>query len=113
MESKSNKKRDFYEILGLQKSATQQEIKAAYRRLALKWHPDKNNNSKESNEFFKILSEAYSVLFDPQRRKHYDRFGTAKEEDEDSFFFDDLYSQCFFNMSEDEFQRLIESDSEL
>jgi len=69
-------KRDYYEILGVQKSASADEIKSAYRRLALKHHPDRNpSNHKEAEEKFKEISEAYAVLSDPQKRAQYDQFG--------------------------------------
>lgn len=69
-------KRDYYEILGLSKSATAQEIKQAYRKLALKWHPDRNP-SKEAEEKFKEINQAYEVLSDPKKREAYDQFGHA------------------------------------
>lgn len=66
----------YYVVLGIQKTATEQEIKRSYRELALKWHPDKNpDNVKESEEKFKEIGEAYSVLSDPEKRKRYDKFG--------------------------------------
>ncbi len=69
-------KRDYYDILAIQKSATDKEIKAAYRKQALKWHPDKNpDKKKEAEEKFKEINEAYQVLSDPQKRQHYDQFG--------------------------------------
>ena len=71
-------KRDYYELLGLGKGATEDEIKAAYRRLALKYHPDKNPGDKASEEKFKEINEAYQVLSDKTRRTQYDRFGTAE-----------------------------------
>jgi len=67
---------DFYEVLELRKDATQIEIKKAYRKLALKWHPDKNpNNKEEAEKKFKNISQAYEVLSDEKRRKIYDQFG--------------------------------------
>ena len=70
-------KRDYYEVLGVQRSATDQELKQAYRRLAVKFHPDKNPGDKEAEEKFKELSEAYQVLSQPELRSRYDRFGHA------------------------------------
>jgi molecular chaperone DnaJ len=71
-----NHKRDYYEVLGVSRGASEPEIKSAYRRLALQHHPDRNPNSKEtSEEKFKEITEAYSVLADPQKRAAYDRFG--------------------------------------
>jgi len=68
-------KRDYYEILGLGREADDQQIKAAYRKLAMQHHPDRNPNNKEAEEHFKEAAEAYSVLSDPQKRAAYDRFG--------------------------------------
>lgn len=66
----------YYEILGVSKSATSDEIKKAYRTHALRWHPDKNpNNKEEAERRFKLISEAYEVLYDPKKRKIYDRYG--------------------------------------
>lgn len=71
-------KRDYYEILGIQKNASVDDIKSAYRRLALKYHPDRNPaDRKGAEEKFKELSEAYAVLSDPQKRAQYDQFGHA------------------------------------
>ena len=70
-------KRDYYEILGVGREASSDELKKAYRRLAMKHHPDRNQNSPESEEKFKEAKEAYSVLGDPQKRSAYDQFGHA------------------------------------
>lgn len=70
-------KRDYYEILGVSKSATDDEIKAAYRRLALKYHPDKNPGDKASEEKFKEINEAYEILSTAEKKAQYDRFGHA------------------------------------
>jgi len=70
-------KRDYYEILGIIKSASQEEIKKAYRKLALKYHPDRNKNDKSAEAKFKEASEAYHVLSDKERRSNYDQFGHA------------------------------------
>ncbi len=70
-------KRDYYEVLGVPREASAQEIKSAYRKLALKHHPDKNPGDKQAEENFKEAAEAYSVLSDPNKRGQYDRFGHA------------------------------------
>ena len=70
-------KRDYYEILGVTQTATEQEIKSSYRKLALKFHPDRNPGDKESEERFKEAAEAYAVLIDTDKRHMYDRFGHA------------------------------------
>ena len=70
-------KRDYYEVLGVNKSANKEEIKKAYRKLALKFHPDKNKGDKAAEEKFKEASEAYHVLSDEKRKANYDQFGHA------------------------------------
>ncbi len=71
-------KKDYYEILGLKKSADEKEIKSAYRKLALRWHPDKNqDNKEEAEQKFKEINEAYQILSDPKKRAQYDQFGHA------------------------------------
>ena len=70
-------KRDYYEVLGVQKSATAEEIKKAYRKLAMKYHPDRNPDNKEAEEKFKEVGEAYEVLSDEGKRQRYDQFGFA------------------------------------
>ncbi|MBQ2509061.1 MAG: molecular chaperone DnaJ [Bacteroidales bacterium] len=70
-------KRDYYEVLGVQKNASADEIKSAYRKLALKYHPDRNPGDKEAEEKFKEAAEAYSVLSDADKRARYDQFGHA------------------------------------
>ena len=70
-------KRDYYEILGVSRTASDQEIKSAYRRLAMRYHPDKNPNDASAEEKFKEAAEAYSVLADAEQRRRYDRFGHA------------------------------------
>ena len=70
-------KRDYYEVLGVEKTASAEEIKKAYRKKAIQYHPDKNPGDKEAEEKFKEAAEAYEVLSDPQKRQRYDQFGMA------------------------------------
>jgi molecular chaperone DnaJ len=70
-------KRDYYEVLSVARTATDQELKSAYRRLAVKYHPDKNPGDASAEDMFKEAAEAYSVLSDAEQRKRYDRFGHA------------------------------------
>jgi molecular chaperone DnaJ len=101
-------KRDYYEVLGVGKDSTDTQIKAAYRKLALKYHPDRNPNDKDAENNFKEAAEAYEVLRDPQKRRIYDQFGHAGLEGSGfSGFsgFDDIFSsfgdifQDFFGFS--------------
>ncbi len=68
-------KRDYYEVLGVGKNASEDEIKKAYRKIAIKYHPDRNPGNKEAEDKFKEAAEAYDVLHDPQKRQQYDQFG--------------------------------------
>src|SRR6218665_89908 len=68
-------KKDFYQVLGVDKKASADELKKAYRKLAMQYHPDKNQGNKEAEAKFKEISEAYDVLKDDQKRAAYDRFG--------------------------------------
>ena len=70
-------KRDYYEVLGVGKNANADEIKKAYRKAAIKYHPDKNPGDKEAEEKFKEAAEAYDVLSNPDKRARYDQFGHA------------------------------------
>ena len=68
---------DYYKILGVEKSASDSEIKKAYRKLAMKYHPDHTKGDKNAEEKFKKISEAYAVLSDKEKRQHYDTYGSS------------------------------------
>ena len=68
---------DFYAVLDVPRDASDDDIKQSYRRLAMQWHPDRNGGSKDSEEKFKTITEAYDALRDPQKRAAYDRYGEA------------------------------------
>ena len=95
LSKKSDDENDYYKILGVKKEATDAEIKKAYRKLALKWHPDKNpNNREEAEEKFKKINEAYSVLSDKDKRRQYDRGGDFSF-DFGSFNANDIFKDFF------------------
>lgn len=98
----ANGKKDYYEVLGVSRDASEEEIKKAYRRLALKYHPDRNPGDRTAEERFKEASEAYQVLSDPERRSRYDRFGHAAFDQGGGFggfdfssSFEDIFSDLF------------------
>jgi len=70
-------KRDFYEVLGINRDASEDDIRKAYRKLAMKWHPDRNPDNPKAEEHFKEAKEAYEILSEPQKRAAYDQFGHA------------------------------------
>ncbi len=86
---------DYYDILGVSRNASQEEIKRAYRRLAKKYHPDRNPGDKHAEEMLKKINEAYSVLSDPEKRANYDRWGTADFQGINMDGFGDLFSDIF------------------
>jgi len=73
----TNAKRDYYEVLGVTRTVTETELKSAYRKLALQYHPDRNPNNPDAEEKFKEVSEAYAILADADKRSVYDRYGHA------------------------------------
>ena len=92
--------RDYYEILGVERTATEVEIKKAYRKLALKYHPDKNPDDKEAAEKFREAAEAYDVLSDPDKKNQYDTYGRVMDDSMGGFsstgsVFDDLLGDVF------------------
>jgi curved DNA-binding protein len=94
--------KDYYHILGVAKNASDEEIKKAYRKLAMKYHPDRNPNKKEAEERFKEINEAYAVLSDKEKRKQYDTFGAegfqqrfSQEDIFRGFDFDEILSSLF------------------
>lgn len=102
-----NNNKDYYSILGLNRDATQEEIKKAYRGLALKYHPDRNPEDEEAEETFKEVGEAYAVLSDTEKRRMYDRFGPSEfqhryrpEDIFDNFSFEDLFREFGFRFDE-------------
>ena len=110
-------KRDYYEVLGVSKSSSPNEIKAQYRKLALKFHPDRNK-SAEAGEHFKEISEAYAVLSDTEKRKLYDQYGHSgvdgKYSTEDIFKgasgnFDDIFSDLFGRAGSGGFESIFET----
>ena len=90
-------KQDYYDILGIDKNASASEIKKAYRKMALKYHPDKNPDDKDAEEMFKKAAEAYEVLSDPDKKARYDQFGHSAFEGAGGFGggmnMDDIFSQ--------------------
>jgi len=95
--------RDYYEILNVERRADGEQIKRAYRKLAMKYHPDRNPDDKEAEQRFKEASEAYEVLADPEKRKRYDQYGHAGLRGTSSHDFSDMGAEDIFSMFEDIF----------
>src|SRR5213595_3848359 len=95
----TTKKRDYYEVLGVARGASTDEVKRAYRKLAVKFHPDKNPDDPHSEEKFKELGEAYDVLMDGDKRAAYDRFGHAAFEQGGGFRGDSTIRSISFGRS--------------
>ncbi len=96
-------KRDYYEVLGLTRSAGDDEIKAAFRKLAMKWHPDKNPGDQDCEHRFKEINEAYDILKDGERRAAYDRFGHAAFEHGGGAGFGTDFASAFHDIFDDLF----------
>jgi len=103
--------RDYYDVLGVKKNASGEEIKKAYRKLAMKYHPDRNPNKKEAEERFKEINEAYAVLSDKEKRKQYDTIGAegfrqrfTQEDIFRGFDFDEILSGLFGGRGKREFR---------
>ena len=101
-------KRDYYDVLGVDRSADDKALKSAYRKLAMKYHPDQNQDDAEAEAMFKEVGEAYAVLSDPEKKAAYDRFGHAAFENgmggggdpfggggDPNDIFQDIFSQVF------------------
>ena len=95
--SNQEDEKDLYKILGISKKASQEEIKESFRKLARKYHPDKNPNDETAAEKFKNISRAYSILSDESKRKRYDKYGIV---DEDNFNFEDFMNNFTFNFND-------------
>lgn len=111
--------KDYYKILGIEKDATPDEIKKAYRKMAMKYHPDRNNGSSESESKFKEAAEAYDTLSNPEKRSNYDRFGTSNPSFGGfggGFNMDDIFSNfgdIFGNAFNNRYQTQIKKGSDL
>ena len=110
-------KRDYYEVLGVERTASADEIKKAYRKLAMKYHPDRNPGDQEAADKFKEASEAYEVLSNPDKRQRYDQFGHAGTSFGPGGFdfnrdftggadFADIFGSLFGESSQQSFRRL-------
>src|ERR671937_1067708 len=104
-------KRDYYEVLGVQKNASKEEVKNAYRKLALQYHPDRNK-AAGSEDKFKEISEAYAVLSDDEKRKRYDTYGHVGSEEVfrgSEANFDEIFRDMGFGSFRDIFEQIFGS----
>ncbi len=99
MRSRSSDSKDYYKILGVDLKAAEEDIKRAYRRLALEWHPDRNPGNPNATERFQEISEAYAVLIDPVKRRQYDLSRRPGSTERFSYRRDDLFREMFSNPS--------------
>src|ERR1700732_2665194 len=97
------KKRDYYEVLAVDRGAGEEDLKKSYRRLAIQFHPDRNPGDKQAEERFKELNEAYQVLSDPERRAQYDRYGHAAFQNQQGNGFGFEFTQGFEEVFSDIF----------
>lgn len=111
--------RDYYEVLGIKKTADENEIKRAYRKLAKKYHPDTNSNNPQAEQKFKEATEAYTVLSDPEKRKLYNQFGTAAFDgsygnganaDDYRQFYENAYRSSYGNPDDSAFRHYSDPD---
>ena len=100
-------KRDYYDVLGVSREATAEEIKLAYRRMAMKYHPDRNRDNPQASQQFKECSEAYEVLSDPEKRSRYDRFGHEGLQGVSMHDFSHMGFEDIFSMFDDIFGRSV------
>ena len=95
--------RDYYEVLGVERKASGDQVKRAYRRMAMKYHPDRNPDDPEAEAKFKEAAEAYEVLSDESKRSRYDRFGHAGLRDTPHHDFNSMHVEDIFSMFNDIF----------
>ncbi len=95
--------KDYYNILGIQKNASDEEIKKAYKKLAIKYHPDKNKGNKIAEEKFKEINEAYEILSSPDKKRNYDALGSTNFNENNDHFEREFNSSRFSNFEDLDF----------